>query len=67
MGILLVLARDMGHKWGYPKWRVNKGKSHLEMDDVWGYPHLWTPPVEVEAFFSWALAKHFMGNLMGIP
>ena len=22
------------HKWGYPKWMVYKGKSHLEMDDL---------------------------------
>ena len=26
------------HTWGYPKWLVYKGKSHLEMDDDWGYP-----------------------------
>ena len=28
------------HKWGYPhSWMVYKGKSHLQMDDDWGYPH----------------------------
>ena len=26
--------------WGYPNsWRVYRRKSHLEMDDDWGYPH----------------------------
>ena len=30
---------------GTPKERiVYKGKSHLEMDDEWGYPYLWKPP-----------------------
>ena len=28
-----------------PKWLVYKGKSHPEMDDDWGYPRLWTPPL----------------------
>ena len=28
------------HKWGYRNsWRVYKGKSHLEMDENWGYPY----------------------------
>ena len=26
------------------KWVVFKGKSHLEMDDDWGYPHFRKPP-----------------------
>ena len=25
--------------WRYPKWLVYHGKSHLEMDDDWGYRH----------------------------
>ena len=31
--------------WGYAKngWFIRE-KSHLEMDDNWGYPHLWKPP-----------------------
>ena len=30
--------------WGYPKVDGSvHGKSHLEMDDDWGYPHLWKP------------------------
>ena len=30
---------------GYPNsWMVYKGKSHLEMDDDWGYPYLRKPP-----------------------
>ena len=28
------------HTWGYPhSWMVYKEKSHLQMDDDWGYPH----------------------------
>ena len=30
--------------WGYPK--IYKGKSHVEMDYDWGYPHLWNPPFQ---------------------
>ena len=28
---------------GSPKWFVCKGKSHLEMDDDWGYPYFRKP------------------------
>ena len=32
------------HKWGHPRsWMVYKGKSHLEMDDDWGYPYFRKP------------------------
>ena len=26
------------------QWMVYKGKSHLEMDDDWGYPYFGKPP-----------------------
>ena len=26
------------------RWVVYNGKSHLEMDDNWGYPHFSMPP-----------------------
>ena len=29
---------------GTPKWLVHEGKSHLEMDDDWGYPYFRNPP-----------------------
>ena len=33
------------HKWGIPNsWMVYKGKSHLKMDDDWGYPNFRKPP-----------------------
>ena len=34
------------HEWGVaPKsWMVDTGKSHLEMDDDWGYPYFRRPP-----------------------
>ena len=45
-----------GLKWGCParlgatpiaRWLVFvREKSHIEMDDEQGYPHLWTPPNE---------------------
>ena len=31
-------------KWDTPKWLVCNRKSHLEIDDDWGYSHLWKPP-----------------------
>ena len=32
------------HKWGYPNngWFIS-GRSHLEMDDNWGYPYFRKP------------------------
>ena len=32
------------HKLGTPKWMVYKRKSHLEMDDDWGYLYFRKPP-----------------------
>ena len=29
---------------GTPKWMVDKGKFHLEMDENWGYPYFRKPP-----------------------
>ena len=35
----------VSNHWGIPNsWLVYKGKSHLEMDDDWGYPYFRTPP-----------------------
>ena len=30
--------------WGYPKMDGLQWKCHLEMDENWGYLHLWKPP-----------------------
>ena len=39
------LGKPMAKSWGIPqKWMVYKGKPHLEMNDDWGYPHLWKHP-----------------------
>ena len=35
------------HKWGYPQMHgLCQGKSHLEMDENWGYPHFGKPPIQ---------------------
>ena len=33
MGVSIVMGVPQA------RWLVDKGKSHLEMDDDWGYPH----------------------------
>ena len=43
---------------------VYNEKSHLEMDDDWGYPHLWTPPYLDTSF--WCSFSHFVDHDPGL-
>ena len=46
----LCLYAHMGVSWngGTPKWKVYNGKSHLEMDDDWGFRFLGNPHILYE-------------------
>ena len=47
------------HKWGYPKWMVSNGKSHLEMDDL----GVLFPPVP----FHWHFVRQGCRSVADIP
>ena len=46
------------HQWGYPKngWFLLGTIPSFEMDDNWGYPHLWKPPYSKTWKTHWFLS-----------
>ena len=44
-----------------PKWLVYTGKSHLEMDDDWGYPYFRKPPYLLQ---KRPLAQQFVSGVI---